>query len=284
VPEKLKIAAVQFDPKFEENKNNLDRMIKELRIAAGNGAKLIVFPEMALTGYMFTSMAEAAPYSEVVPGPATETLGKACKELGVYAVMGMLEKDGNKYYNAAAFVGPNGFIGKYRKIHLPYLGVDRFVDHGDKPYQVYKTPIGVIGIQICYDSNFPEASRVMALQGADILVLPTNWPELRDKTARYVIVTRAFENRVHFVACDRVGRERGAGFLGLSKIIDCGGNVLSQGSDTQEETIYGEVDVADARNKKVVIKKDELELDCMADRFPEFYGDVVKPKTLTPRH
>ena len=268
MPDKLKIAAVQFDPKIGENKNNLERMLKELKTAAGNGAKLIVFPECALPGYMFTSMAEAVPYSETIPGPATDKLAAACKELGVYAVMGMIEKDGNKYYNAAAFTGPEGLIGKYRKIHLPYLGIDRFVDHGDKPYQVYRTPIGNIGLFICYDSNFPETARVMALQGADILVLPTNWPEQRDKTARYVIVTRAFENRVHFVACDRVGRERGAGFLGISKIINCTGDTLAQGSTDQEETIYAEVDVAEARNKKVVIKKDELELDCMSRSLP----------------
>jgi 5-aminopentanamidase len=284
MPPILKIAAVQFDPKITENQKNLERMLKELEMAAGNGAKLVVYPECALTGYLFDSMAEAIPYTETIPGPSTEKFIAACKELGVYAVVGMLEKDRNKYYNAAIFTGPEGLIGKYRKIHLPYLGIDRFVNHGDKPYQVYKTPIGNVGLFICYDTNFPETARIMALEGADVLALPTNWPIERDKAAKYVIVTRAFENRVHFVACDRVGKERGATFLGLSKIINCTGDTLAEGSTDREETIYAEVDVAEARNKKVIIKKDELEIDCLSDRWPEFYGEIVKPRVGNPRH
>ncbi len=277
MPPVVKIAAVQFDPKIMQNGKNLERMLAELSIAAGNGAKLIVFPECALPGYVYASREEALPFTETIPGPSTDKLTAACKELGVYAVMGLLEKDGNKCYNAAVLTGPEGLIGKHRKIHLPYLGIDLFVDHGDKGFTVYKTPIGNIGLFICYDTRFPESARVMALSGADILVLPTNWPEGNDKTPRYVIVCRAYENRVHFVACDRVGIERGGSFIGTSKIIRCTGDTIAQASTDGEETIYGEVDMAEARQKKVIRKPGESEIDLFADRHPEFYGEITKP-------
>ncbi len=274
----VKIAAVQFDPKIKENQKNLERMLRELKTAAANGAKLIVFPECALPGYVYASREEALPYTEAIPGPSTDRFVQACRELGVYGVMGLLERDGDKCYNAAILAGPDGLIGKYRKVHLPYLGIDRFLDHGDKGFEVYKTPIGNIGLFICYDTNFPEAARSMALMGADILVLPTNWPEGRDRVPRYVIVTRAFENHVHFVACDRVGVERGGAFLGTSKILRCTGDTIAQASTDREETIYGEVDMAEARQKKTVIKPGEFEVDMIADRHPEFYGEVTKQK------
>lgn len=277
MPPVVNIAAVQFDPKITGNKKNLERMLKELRVAAGNGANLVVFPECALSGYIYSSRAEAKPFTETIPGPSTDRLAQACKELSVYAVMGLLEKDGNKCYNAAVLTGPERLIGKYRKVHLPYLGIDRFVDHGDRPFQVYKTSIGNIGLFICYDTNFPESARRMALMGADILVLPTNWPEGRDRVPRYVIICRAFENRVHLVACDRVGKERGGGFIGTSKIIRCTGDTVAQASTDGEETIYGEVDLSEARQKKIILKPGEFELDFIADRHPEFYGEIVKP-------
>lgn len=276
MPPIVKIAAVQFDPKIKENAKNLERMLRELKTAAANGAKLIVFPECALPGYVYASRDEAIPYMETIPGPSTDKFVQACKDLKVYAVMGLLEKDGNKCYNAAVLAGPEGLIGRYRKVHLPYLGIDRFLDHGDKGFAVYKTPIGNIGLFICYDTNFPESARSMALMGADILVLPTNWPQGRDRVPRYVIVCRAFENHVHLVACDRVGVERGGAFLGTSKIIHCSGDTIAQASIEQEEIIYGEVDMAEARQKKTVIRPGEFEVDMIADRHPEFYGEVTK--------
>jgi predicted amidohydrolase len=277
MPPIVKIAAVQFDPKIMENQQNLARMLKELKIAAGNGAKLVVFPECALPGYLYSSREEALPYTETIPGPSTDKLISACRELGVYAVMGLLEKDGDKCYNAAVLVGPEGIIGKFRKVHLPYLGIDRFVDHGDKGFSVFKTPIGNIGLFICYDTRFPESARVMALAGADILVLPTNWPEGADRNPRYVIVCRAYENRVHLVACDRVGIERGGTFIGTSKVIRCTGDTIAQASTDREEIIYGEVDMAESRQKKVVIVPGERESNIFADRHPEFYGEITKP-------
>jgi predicted amidohydrolase len=270
--DKVKIAAVQMDPKLEKKEENLEKILLRAREAAGEGAELIVFPECALTGYVFNSRKEELASAETVPGPTTERLVSLCNELGVHVISGMLEVDNDHCFNVAVLVGPQGLVGKYRKAHLPFLGADRFLDHGDRLFQVYRTPVGNIGMHICYDCNFPEAARVMALQGADVLALPTNWPDSRDIIPRYVINTRAFENRVFMVAVDRVGTERGWSFIGMSKITTPSGDTLAEGSRESEEILYAEVSLAEARQKQRIIKPGEFELDCISDRRPELYG------------
>ena len=278
MPDKIKIAAVQTNPQITKNKENLDKILREIKAAARNGAELIVFTECALTGYMFSSREEALPYAENIPGASTDKLSACCRELGVYAVVGLLEKDAGRCYNAAVLAGPKGLIGKYRKNHLPFLGVDRFLDAGDQPFRVLSTPIGNLGIHICYDSAFPESTRVMALLGADIAVLPTNFPEGREKMLDYVVNTRALENKVHFVAVNRVGSERGTNFCGRSKIVNASGDTLVEASRDREEIVYAEVSLAEARQKHIVFKAGEFELDRMRDRRPELYGEITKKK------
>ena len=274
--EKIKIAAVQINPVVKEKEANLEKILSKLREAAANKAQLVVFPECALTGYVFNSRDEALPFAEAISGPSTKKLAQACKELGVYCVIGMLEKSGEKLFNAAVLIGPEGIIGTYWKNHLPFLGVDRFTDKGESGFPVFKTPIGNIGMLICYDVNFPEACRVMVLAGAEILVLPTNWPEGRIKVPKYVVVTRAFENKVHLVVSDRVGTERGATFLGLSKIIDAWGDTLVEASVDKEEIVYAEVNLEDAREKHVILKPGEFEYSFINDRRPDLYGRLCK--------
>jgi len=282
--DKVKIAAVQMDPKIMGNRDNLDKVLLETRTAASNGADLIVFPECALTGYVFASREEAIPFMETIPGPSIDELATCCQELGVHIIAGLLERDGDRCFNTAVLIGPRGLVGKYRKNHLPLLGIDRFIDPGDKPFQVYKTPIGNIGIHICYDCNFPESARVMTLLGADILALPTNWPEGRGKIAKYVINTRAYENKVHLVAADRIGRERGVRFIGLSKIVDAWGDILAKGSSDNEEIIYAEVSLAEARQKRIIFKAGEFELDFINHRRPELYGEITETGRSEPKN
>ncbi|MFC2045740.1 carbon-nitrogen hydrolase family protein [Chloroflexota bacterium] len=272
----IKLAAVQMEPKLMAIKTNLDKIICQLRLAADKGTQLIVFPECALTGYVFTSRKEAEPFAETIPGPSTGELSMFCRQLNLHIIVGLLEIENTKCFNAAVLIGPQGLIGKYRKVHLPFLGVDRFLDPGDQAFQVHKTQIGNIGIQICYDCNFPESSRVMALQGADILALPTNWPEGRQKVARHVVVTRAFENKVHLIAVNRVGKERNTNFIGSSKIINSFGDTITEANADSEETIYAEVNLSEARQKHIVFKAGEFEVDFINDRRPEFYGEITK--------
>ncbi|MFC1909355.1 carbon-nitrogen hydrolase family protein [Chloroflexota bacterium] len=280
MPYTVKIAAVQMNPRIMQNKDNLDKILLEIRASAGNNADLIVFPECALSGYVFSSREEAVPYMETIPGPSTDELATICKELGVHIIVGMLEIDSDRCFNAAVLIGPDGLVGKYRKNHLPFLGIDRFMDPGDQPFQVYGTPVGNIGMHICYDCNFPESARIMTLLGADILALPTNWPEGREKVAKYVINTRAFENKVHIVAVDRVGNERGTRFIGNSKIVNAQGDTLIQAGDSDEQTVYAEVILTEARQKRTVFKAGEFECDFIGDRRPELYGKIAEANGL----
>ena len=274
----VKIAAVQMDPGLLQVKENLVSMVSAAKKASQNQAKLIVFPECSLTGYVFSSREEALPYAETIPGPSTEALLSICQELGVYIVFGLLEKEDDKLFNALSFVGPKGFVASYRKNHLPFLGIDRFVEKGNRPFQVHSTPIGNIGLHICYDVLFPESARIMALLGADIIVLSTNFPYGRGETLNCVARARAIENKVNLVSSDRVGAERGFSFAGLSNIVNATGEVLSLASPDKEEIIYGEVSLEAARQKHRVFVPGEWEIDNIGDRRPEIYGVITRKK------
>jgi predicted amidohydrolase len=271
----IKIAAIQMEPKLMQNRLNLNTVLSKITAAAEKDARLIVLPEGVLSGYMFSSLDEALPYMETIPGPFTGELANLAKKLDVYIVAGVLEKDGDKYFKSSVLIGPQGIIGKYRKIHLPFLGIDRFIDKGDLPFKVYNTPIGNIGMHICYDCNFPECARVMALMGADILVLPTNWPQGRQKIAEYVVPCRAYENKVYFVAANRIGSERSAKFIGLSRIIDTRGDIMAAASDDKEQIVYADICLAEARRKQTILKAREFEINFFADRRPEFYSKIT---------
>jgi len=273
---KVKIAAIQMEPKLMKTSENLENIMSAVRKAVDNQANLIVFPECSLTGYIFSSRQEALPFAETIPGPSTEKLISLCQELKVYVIFGLLEKEGDRLFNAAAFVGPQGLITGYRKNHLPFLGIDRFVDPGDRPFQVHQTPVGNIGLEVCYDIVFPESSRVMTLLGADVLALPTNFPQGRGEKLNYCVSARAIENGVHVVSADRVGNERGYLFAGLSKIVDASGEILSLASPDKEEIIYGEVDLESARQKRLTFIPGEWEVDQIKDRRPELYGMITK--------
>ncbi|MBP89788.1 MAG: amidohydrolase [Planctomycetaceae bacterium] len=272
----MRIAAVQMDVCLGDPQENLRVIQQRLEEAAEAGAKLTIFPECALTGYCFDSREEVLPFAESVPGPSCERLAETCKRLDVFAVMGMLEAAGDKLFNACVLVGPEGVVANYRKIHLPFLGIDRFTDPGDQPFAVHDAGGVRIGMNICYDSSFPESARVMALQGADLIALPTNFPPGGECTAEHVINTRAMENNVYYACVNRVGTERGFSFIGMSKICDPSGRALDEAPHTDEAILYADIDVERARTKRIVRVPDKHIIDRFADRRPEMYGRVCK--------
>ena len=136
---------------------------------------MTIFPECAVTGYCVSSLQEMLPWGETIPGYSSEFFQRICADTNSYVVYGTLEKDANRLFSACVLVGPHGVIGSHRKIHLPCLGVDHFITLGNRPFEVYDIGKIKIGMNICYDGSFPESSRIMALDGADLVVLPTNW-------------------------------------------------------------------------------------------------------------
>lgn len=271
----MKVAAVQMDVKILEKDRNLERVLDNLETAASAGSKIAVFPECALTGYCFRSSEEARPLAETVPGPSTEKIAAAAKRLDATVVVGMLERDGDRIYNSAVVISPEGVLGTYRKVHLPYLGIDRFVALGDKPFPVFETARAKIGVNICYDCSFPESGRVLKLKGAQLLTIPTNWP-IGSDSWQHTPKVRATENHLVVVAADRVGEERGFRFSGHSQIVDFGGQVLAEAGDTEETIIDGEVDLAAADNNRVVRVPGQWEFDRIAARRPEMYGPLTE--------
>ncbi len=200
---------------------------------------------------------------------------EACASLDLHAVVGFLERDGDRVYNTAALIGPAGLVGKYRKVHLPCLAADRFVDIGTyKEPPVFDTPLGRIGLAICYDLRFPESARSLALAGADIIAQPTNSVSQSAALFDYFTVVRACENRVYLLMCNRPDLERDMQFVGRSQIIAPSGQILAE-AGAGEEIITAEVEVGQARDKNIVFTKDSFELSIFEDRRPDLYGLIT---------
>ena len=268
------VAAAQIEPKLAEPERNLEACLARLEEAAAAGAELLVLPECAIPGYMFESAEEALPLAEEVPGPSSEVLERESRRLGMHVVCGLLERDGDTLRNAAVLVGPDGLVGTYRKTHLPFLGVDRFVFPGDE-LTVYDTPLGRIGVEICYDLRFPEVTRTLALRGADIVAHPTNFPIAAKLQTELITVARAAENRIYLLTANRVGKERLGEFCGWSQIVDPYGTRLAEAGETEEALLVADVDVEKARDKDYVIPG-EYELYLFGHRRPELYGAIVE--------
>jgi 5-aminopentanamidase len=274
-----KIAGAQMDCRLADKRYNLAEVNWRLCDAAAQGARLVIFPECALTGYCFESKAEAWEHAEPLPGPSSDALAAVCRELGVWAIVGTLERveRTKDLFNAAMLVGPEGLRAVYRKIHLPYLGVDRFATPGDRPFAVHDLGGLRVGITICYDGSFPESARVLMLQGADLVVLSTNWPTGAASTVKYLVQARALENHLYFAAVNRVGTERGFHFIGQSRVVDVNGELLTSAGDGPE-IVYAEIKPERAREKRIVKIPGKYELDRLAHRRPEMYGPLCAPR------
>ena len=270
----MKVAVVQFDPKLREVDANVHRIVRGIAEAE---APLVVFPECAMTGYGFDSKADGLACAEPIPGPSTQRIVRACRAAKSFAVVGMLERSGRKLYNSAAVIGPDGDVGVYRKMHLPFIGVDRYATPGDLGFPVFKLPFGTIGVLICYDLSFPEAARSLKLKGAQTICVPTNWPLAAEVSCHHAPMVRAQENHVNVVTADRVGREAGFTFLGGSRIVHCGGVALAVAGQG-EEVIQAELDFAAADKNRVVFEKGRYEIDRIGHRRPEAYRNLVKAR------
>lgn len=281
MPSNWIVAAVQMDCTLGNKTANLAVMARKLAEAADRGAQLVVFPECILTGYGFESRDELRQVAEPLPGPSVERLAKECERRGAWAVFGLIEAatDG-KLFNAAALVGPSGFVASYRKIHLPCLGADRFTDPGDRPFAVHDLGGLRLGINICFDGSFPESARVLTLLGADLVVLPTNFATNARKMAEMVSVARSLENHIYYMAVNRVGDEAGHHYIGMSSCADYLGNVLHFAAPDVEETFLMEVNPAAAAQKRVVHCHGVYEIDRVNWRRPEMYGPLVEGETF----
>lgn len=273
-----KIVGIQMDCQLANLTANLERVCDKLHEAAKIGAKLVIFPECALSGYAFDLKMQARRYSDSVPGPATKVIADNCQELGIWSVVGMLERDDERLFNVAVLIGPNGLLAKYRKIHLPFLGVDRFTTPGDRPFEVHDIGGLKVGLSICYDGSFPETTRILMLKGADLVVLPTNWPAGAESTVQHLVQCRALENHLFYAAVNRIGTERGTRYIGQSRIVNVNGDLLASAGPDEETMLVAEIDPERARNKQIVRIPGKYMLHRVKDRRPDMYGPLVEER------
>lgn len=273
----MKIACLQSNVAFRNPLENARLAVEKIHDLAAAGTNLVVLPEAFLTGYCVNTPLEAeaiAIPARPIPHEALTVLKQASDSSDTIVVVGFAETLGGALYNSAAIFIPGQEGQYYQKTHLPCLGLDRFVTPG-RELPVFETRFGRLGVLICYDLRPPEATRTLALKGADILILPTNWPAGAESSAEHVVIARAVENHIFVASCNRVGTENGFNFIGRSKIIDPSGNIVAKAGGG-EEVISADVDLMLARQKRRVIRPGTYELEIMGCRRPELYGPNVE--------
>lgn len=280
----LKVASIQMEPVFGETAGNVARSVALLEEAAEKGARLAVLPELCNTGYVFESRSELRALAEEIPaGPSTTAWIEAARRLDMHIVAGITERDGEVFYNSAVIVGPSGYIGRYRKVHL--WGEEAlYFTPGDLGFPVFDTPVGKIGCQICYDCWFPESFRLAALQGAELMCVPTNWVPIpgqdpkREAMANILVMAAAHSNSLFIVAADRVGTERGQPFIGQSLIVShTGWPAAGPASSDRQEVLVAEVNLADARRKRNWNDFNQVLRDRRTDVYDRMLGTGYKP-------
>lgn len=269
----MRLACVQSNVTFGKPDWNAEAAEARLAQLALDKVELAVFPEAFLTGYCFESREAAESAAIAANHPALDRMRQAVERHGILTIVGFAEAAGGTLYNSAALIEPGVETRFYRKSHLPELGLDKFVRRGDR-LEVFPTRLGKIGLIICFDQRHPEPARVLALKGAELICLPTNWPVGAENSADIICVARAAENRVFYAACNRVGRENGFEFIGRSKIVDPVGQVLAS-AGAGEQVIVADLDLAQARNKRTVNIPGQYEMAVFASRRPELYGPLM---------
>lgn len=271
----VKVACVQFEPVIGDVAGNLDQMEKRIRAAHADGAAVIVLPELADSGYVFNDSDEVGRLASPIPdGKSALRLIGLAKELGIHIVSGLAERDGETFYNSAIICGPQGYIGKFRKLHL-WNREKLYFKPGDLGLPVFDTEVGKIGIAICYDGWFPEIFRQMALKGAELVCIPTNWVPIpgHDATlepmANILHKAAAHSNAIYIACADRVGVERGQPFIGSSLIIGPTGRAIAgpAGSDT-EEILSATISLSDLKTSRTLNERNHV----IGDRRPDVYG------------
>jgi len=271
----MKVGYVQFNPAFGEKEKNIRRILKVLKLGAEKGADLLVLPELCNTGYVFETQEEVEKLAEEVPGGCTtRTLVSFTEEENLYVVAGLCERKDGRFFNSAVLVGPEGFIGVYRKAHLFDKEKLRF-SKGNEPFRIYEISNARIGMMICFDWIFPEAIRILALKGAQIVCHPSN---LVLPYCQKALLGSAVQNRVFIITANRVGAERGVKFTGESQILSPDMRVLARSRETGEEVRVVEINPAEADSKRITEHN-----DLWADRRTDLYQPLLDGESNPPR-
>lgn len=265
----MKVGFVQCRPRLGDLDATLASLDPLVRSAAG--ADLLVLPELCNSGYDFPSAGKARLWSEEIgDGPFVSYLVSRCREQDLHIVSGINERAGERLYNSAVLVGPEGWVGTYRKLHL-FRSEKEIFAPGDLGLPVFRVGPWRIGMLVCFDWIFPEAWRVLALAGADIICHPSNL--VLPGLAQRAVPIHGLVNRVYVITANRTGREGSLTFTGNSLVSGPAGDLLAEAPASGEHVGLVEIDPALARDKKVTDRN-----DVFRDRRPEEYARLCRPR------
>jgi len=266
----MKIGYIQFKPELANLKDTISYL--DILIDKASIADLIVLPELCNSGYNFKNFNMAFETSEKISDSIfIEFLISKAKLYNIYIVSGFNERDNNTIYNSSVLVGPEGYIGKYRKIHL-FMNEKDYFKPGDTGLPVFDINFCKIGILICFDWMYPEVWRILALKGAHIICHPSNL--ILKGLAQRGIPVHSLINKIFIITSNRIGKEDQLTFTGLSTIADPNGSVLVQGPETNDHVGLIDIDISLADNKNITSKNHIFE-----DRRPEEYKYLIQNKT-----
>jgi predicted amidohydrolase len=274
--ERITLALAQISSQRENKKENL-RKIEELTMRAKEQrADLVIFPELCLTGYVVRD--QLYELAETIHGPSTRRIAELAHKTGMHVIFGMpelSEKTKATIYNTAVFVGPEGVIGKYHKRYLPTHSVFEEKRYFRPGYQTaaFDTPLGNIGLCICYDLFFPEVTRLTRLAGAQLIVCISASPSVRRAYFETLTAARALENTAFLAYVNLVGVEDGLQFWGGSRLVSPTGDIISKAKYDEEDFVLCEVDFKDIRPAETFIPT-------LRDLRPEIFDELKKSAEL----
>lgn len=262
MPSRIAVSTIQFNIALGDIKTNLVKAQAALARVSGQGAMLAVLPEMWSCGYDYKRLPELALETPRI----LEELCQISQETGMVIIGSLPERKEERVFNTAYVVDRGEVTGSYRKLHLfSFMGEDRFLSSGDKSL-VIPTSVGRIGVAICYDLRFPELFRKLALEGAEILCIPAEWPKPRQEHWRTLLRARAIENQLFVAAANCCGIQGKLDFFGMSMLIEPRGDILAEGKESDTELI-AEFDFE-------LLKDYRYQIPCFKDRRPEVYGKL----------
>ena len=258
----MRVAIGQMDVKLVDKKINIEKVKDLIHKATEKNAELICLPELFTTGFNKENIVELA---EPIPGETTEKMGELAMENNMFVAGSILEKDGGNIFNTAVLVAPEGLVGKYRKVH-PFLEEANHITGGSE-YNVFNTKVGKIGLLVCYDAVFPEASRLLSLQGAQVILLPSNWMNPFLEQWRLATSARALDNQVWLVATNRIGSDETYTYFGRSRVVSPYGNAVVECGEG-EEVVVVEADSGKSIEFKGIV-------NFLRDRKPQTYQAIA---------
>src|SRR4030066_1135839 len=274
--QKFKVALAQISCTVGEKTKNLETIERAVTAAKTNNADLVIFPELSLTGDVVRD--QIYELAETIPGPSTKKIEDIAKKTGMHVIFGMpelSEKTKATIYNAAVCVGPEGVIGKYHKRYLPTHSVFEEKRYFRPGYQTaaFNTPLGNIGLCICYDLFFPEVCRLTRLKGAELIISISASPAIRRSYFEILKAARALENTAFLAFVNLVGVEDGLQFWGGSRLVSPTGDVVAKAKYDEEDFILCEVDFNDMRPAEAFIPT-------LRDLRPELFDELKKSAEL----